>query len=135
LHTPAADVEVAGVVDGGLGAQRAAFLVVLFDLGVLVVHVQTWGDSGGEYPGAEPTRGRILSAAADLPVEDQPDRVRPADVEVLPDHLLEEHPPRARLVEHVGQGELGLQDRHVIAVARGPILRGERVRQDRQPLA
>ena len=32
-------------------------------------------------------------------------------------------------------GELGLQDRDVVAAARGPIGQAERVRQDRQPLA
>ena len=37
---PSADVEVVAVVDGGLGAQRAAFLVVLLDARVLIVDVQ-----------------------------------------------------------------------------------------------
>ena len=42
-----ADVEVAGIVDGGLGAQAAAFLVVLLDPGVLVVDVKRGSDSLG----------------------------------------------------------------------------------------
>jgi hypothetical protein len=37
-------------------------------------------------------------------------------------------PTRDRCVEHLCQGELGLQDRQVVAVAGGPIGRGERVR-------
>jgi len=38
-------------------------------------------------------------------------------------------------VEHLGQRELGLQDRELIAVAGQPVGRGERVRQPRQPSA
>ena len=37
--------------------------------------------------------------------------------------------------EHLGQGELCLQDGDVVAVAGAPVSGGERVRQDRQPLA
>ena len=40
IMQPFADAEVAGVVDGGLGAQGAAFLVILLDPRVLVVDVQ-----------------------------------------------------------------------------------------------
>jgi len=80
-------------------------------------------------------RGRAPAAGADLPVEDQTDLVRAAEVEVLPDHLLEQHPPAGRPVEHLGQTELRLQDRDVIPVAGGPVCGGERVRQDPQPLA
>ena len=67
-------------------------------------------------------------------VEDQADLVGAADVEVVADDLFEEHPARDRFVEHLGQRELGLQDRQVVAVAGGPIGGGERVRQDGQPL-
>ena len=66
-------------------------------------------------------------------VEDQGDLVGAADVEVVADDLFEEHPSRDRFVEHLGQGELGLQDRQLVAVARGPVVGGERVRQDGQP--
>ena len=53
---PFADAEVAGVVDGGLGAQGAAFLVVLLDPRVLVVDVQRRGDALGQDAGAEASR-------------------------------------------------------------------------------
>lgn len=132
---PFADPEVAGVVDGGLGPQRDPALVVLPDRGVLVVDVQARGDSLGDDSGAEPARGGPRSLPDDPPVEDQPDLVRAADVEVVPDHLLEEDPPAHRLVQHLGEGELRLQDRHLVAVARGPVRWGERVRQAGQPLA
>ena len=44
IGQPFPDPEIAGVVDGGFGAQCSPFLVVLLDRGVLVVHVQAGGD-------------------------------------------------------------------------------------------
>jgi hypothetical protein len=76
-----------------------------------------------------------LPAGPDLPGEDQPDLVRPADVEVLPDHLLEQHPARQRRIEHLSEAELDLQHRDVVAVAGDPVRPGERVRQPGQSLA
>ena len=108
--------------------------MVLLDRGVLVVHVQARGDPVGDDPGAEPSRGRVRALAEQVAVEDQPDLVGAADVQVVADHLLEEHPPRHGPVQHLGQRELGLQDRDVVAVPGGPVGVGERVRQDRQPL-
>jgi hypothetical protein len=117
------------------GPQRPSFLVVLLDRGVLVVDVQARGDALGDHPGAEPTRGRSRSAPHQFAVEDQADLVGPAGVEVVADDVFEEHPPRDRPVQYLGQGELNLPDRDVVAVAGGPVGGGERVRQDRQPLA
>ena len=57
------------------------------------------------------------------------------DVEVVVQHLLEEDPPGDGAVEHLGQRELRLQDRQLVAVAGGLVLGRERVGQDRQPLA
>lgn len=114
-------------------AQRSSFLVVLLDRGVLVVGVHAGGDPGGDHPGPEPSRGAAFAAAVDPPAEDQAD-LRSAQVEVVAEHLFEEDPPGHRLVQHLGQRELGLQDRQVVPVPGGPIGRRERVRQDRQPL-
>jgi hypothetical protein len=61
--------------------------------------------------------------------------IGPAEVEVLADHLLEEQAPVDGLGEHLGQGELGLQDRDVVAVAGLAACTGERMRQQAQPLA
>ena len=47
--------------------------------------------------------------------------------------MFEEHPPGDRPVQDLGQGELGLADRNVVAVAGLPVRGGERVRQARQP--
>ena len=132
---PFADPEVAGVVDGGLGPQRPSFLVVLLDRGVLVVHVQARGDAAGDYPGAEAAGGGAGAGALQPPVEDQADLAGAAGVEVVADDLLEEDPSRDRLVEHLGQGKLGLQDGQVVAVAGLPVGGGERVRQPGQPFA
>ncbi|GAA0730799.1 hypothetical protein GCM10010199_46590 [Dactylosporangium roseum] len=71
----------------------------------------------------------------DAPVEDQPDVVGAAQVEVVVDDLFEEDPSGDRFVEHLGQGELGLQDGDLIAVVGGAVRCGERMRQPAQSLA
>jgi hypothetical protein len=76
----------------------------------------------------EPSRCRASAAADRTGVEDETDLIGAADVEVVADDLLEEDPTRGRCVEHLGQGELGPPDRQVVAVASGPIGRGERMR-------
>lgn len=52
-----ADLEVPGVVDGGLSTKGSGLLVILLDAGVLVLDVQRRGDSFGEDPGAIAARG------------------------------------------------------------------------------
>src|SRR5260370_1237276 len=117
IGQPFAEVEVHGVVDGGLGAQGPSFLVVLLDLGVLVVDVQAGGDPVGDHAGGEGAGGAVFAAAVDGSAEDQADAVGSAQVEVVTDDLLEEDPPGDGLVEHLGEGEFGLQDRDVVAGA------------------
>src|SRR5215831_12429416 len=126
-----ADGEVAGVVDGGFGSKRLSLLVVLLDAGLLVVDVQRRHHAVGNDTGAELPR----RAAAHLAVEHQADLAGAADIEVLADHLLEEDAPRDRLIEHLGQRELGLQDRELVAIAGGAIAWGKRMRQASQPFA
>ena len=123
-----------GVVDGGLGPQRLPFLVVLLDLRVLVIDVQRRDHPVGEDPGAELPGRRAGSLADDPPAEDQPGLVRPPDVQVVPDDLLEEDPPGDRLVQHLGEGELRLQHRDLEPVAGRGILGGVRARQQPGPL-
>ena len=127
--------EVPGVVDRGFGSDRSLELVVLLDLGVLVVNVDRGGDLGAEHAGAPPRRGRAPAAQAHAAVKDQAGLVGPAEVEVLADQLLKEHAARVGAVQHLGERELGLQDRQLIAVAGPAVGRGERVRQPRQPAA
>ena len=91
----------------------------------------TFRDAVGEHPGAEASRG----PSADAPLEDQGDLIGTSEIEVVTDHLLEEDATRKGPVQGLGQGELGLEDRDVVAVARSTVGSGEGVRQDAQPLA
>jgi hypothetical protein len=68
-------------------------------------------------------------------LEDQGDLIGTADVQVVTDDLLEEHPSGERAVEHLGEGELGLENGDVVAVAGPAVLRGEGMGQASQPLA
>ena len=70
----------------------------------------------GDDPGAEPARRGARSLADDPAAEDEPDLVRPADVQVVADDLLEEDPPGDRRVQHLGEGELRLQHRDLVPV-------------------
>src|SRR5260370_172497 len=52
----AADLEIAGIIDGCLGSQRLAFLVVLLDPALLVIDVQRRGYAVGNDPGSVAAR-------------------------------------------------------------------------------
>jgi len=91
---------------------------------------QATSHNHGAHP-AEASR-RALNHPA---VEDELDVVGPAEVQVLTDDLLKQHAPGHQPVEHLREGELRLQDGHVIAIACGAILRREGVGQTGQPLA
>lgn len=62
-------------------------------------------------------------------------RVGASEVEVVADDRLEEDPPRAGPVEHLGQGELGLEDRDVVAVAGPSVTSAVGMGQTGRPLA
>ena len=67
-------------------------------------------------------------------IKDQLHLARSADVEILPDDFLEEHPTRYRPVQHLRQREFRLQDGDLVTVS-GLAIRGrERMRQLAQPL-
>lgn len=105
--------------------QRPTVLVVRLDLGALVVDMQRRVTPSvitrvRNRPGQVPR-----PFGPDAAVEDQPDPVGPAEVEVLADHLLEEHPARQRPVQHLRGRELRLQNGDVVAVAGLPVLWGE----------
>ena len=128
---PPAESEVAGIVDGGFGAQRLSVLVILLDAAVLIVHMQRRRDPVGDDAGAKASGGACSHAAA----KDQLHLTGAADVQILADHVFEEHTTAHRLVEHLGERELGLQDGQAIAAAASAILFRERMRQAREPLA
>jgi hypothetical protein len=125
------DLEIVGVVDRGFGAKGLAFFVVLLDLGLLVLNVQRGHNPLGQNARAEAPR----RATGDTPVEDQLHLIGSAEIEILPDDLLEETTPRDRPIEHLGQGELGLQDRELIPITGRPVRWGEGMRQATQPFA
>ena len=127
----AADAEVAGVVDGGLGAQGVVELKVLLDLRMLIADMQRGDDPLGDDPGAEGPRG----ALGDAPLEDQAHAVGATEIEVFPDQVLEQMTPGHGSVEDLGAGEFGLKDRQLIAEAGGMIRGGEGLGQAREPLA
>ena len=110
---PLADAEVARVVDGGLGAKRAAFLVVLLDAGVLVVDVQRRNhavgqDAGAEAPGVRwfTRRSKISCTWSGRP------RSRFSRMTSSKKSAAVLGP-----VQNLGQRELRLQDGDVVAVA------------------
>src|ERR1700704_3014065 len=131
IFDASADREVASVVDGRFSSKRLSLLVILLDTGLLVVNVQRRHHAVGDDAGAKPAR----RAPDDLTVEHEAHLAGPAEIEVLPDHLLEEDASRHRLVEHLGERKLGLQDGERIAIAGGAIARRKRMRQAAQPLA
>ena len=100
------DSEIVGVVDRGLGAQGAPFLEVLLDLGGFVADVQRRDDPLGDDAGVE----RARRAFANPPLEDQADLGRSPQIEVFADDRLEQVTPGQGPVEHLGAGELRLQD-------------------------
>ena len=130
VRQSSADLEVVRVVDGRLRPERAPFCGVLLDAGVFVIDVAGGRDTLGDHPGPKAPR-RLLPHP---PSEDELDLVWAAAVTVFPNHLVEEDPAGQGAVEYLGQAELGLQDRELIAVAGPPIAECKRVRQARQPL-
>src|SRR5262249_1265294 len=111
--------------------QDLSLLVVLFDASFLVIDVQRRHHAVGDHAGAEPTG----CAPGDPSVEDQADLAGPAEIEILPDHLLEEDASSHWLIEYLGERELGLQDRYLIAISRSTVARRKRMRQSLEPFA
>jgi len=102
--------------------------VVLLGPRGFVVHVQRRVNTLRDDTGTEPTWSGVGSLSNDPAFEDQLHLVGAADVEVLPDDLFEEHATGHWLVEDLGQRELGLKDRHVVANVPRTVLRREGMR-------
>src|SRR3954468_6649489 len=83
-----ADVEVAGIVDGRFSSKCLSLLVILLDAGLLVIDVQRRHHTIGDDTGTKPARRTPSNPS----VEDEAHLCGSAEVEVLPDHLLEENP-------------------------------------------
>jgi hypothetical protein len=91
------DSKIARIVDGGLGAKRTSFFVILLDSRVLVVDVQRRDDTIGNHASTEPAR----CSPAHPAIENELYLARPADVEILPDDFLEKHSTRHRAIQHL----------------------------------
>ena len=123
------DTEVACVVDGGFGAQRASFLVVLLDARVLVVDVQRGDHAVGDHSRTKLAR----SATGDPAIENQLHLIGPSDIQVLANHFFEEDASADRAVQDLGQRELRLQDGELVPVTGLPVWPGEGMGQFAEP--
>src|SRR6516225_4966757 len=94
-----------------------------------IVNVQRRYDAVGDHTGAKPAR----RAAAHLAIEHQAYLARAANIEVLADYLLEENPACHRLIKDLGERELGLQYRELIAITGSPVAGRKWMRQAPQP--
>ena len=128
---PFADLEVEGIVKGGFGAQRTSFFVILLDATPFVIQMQGRGHAFGQDPRKKPP----WCAFRDATLEDQLHVVGAPDVQVLANHFFKEDAPREGPVQHLGQRELCLQNGEFVAVAGGPVLGGEGMRQMGKPFS
>src|SRR5437588_341249 len=90
-----ANIKVAGVVDGRFGSKRLSLLVILLDAALLVIDMERRHHTIGDHTGTKAAR----CAPPDPSVEYQGHLTGPPEIEVLPDHLLEEDAPGHRLTE------------------------------------
>jgi hypothetical protein len=71
--------------------------------------------------------------ASNFAAEEELDAIRPPEIEVVAQDFLEEVPTLQGSVEDVGHAELELPDRQLVAIAGGPVLAGERMREASKP--
>ena len=133
---PFADPEVAGVVDGGLGAKGSSFLVILLDAGVLVLDVQ----ADGVTPWVNTRVRNRLWVRWRRPVKMRRSKIketrsgRPTSRFSRMTVSKNTRPEAGRSSIWVRENS-ALQDGHVVAVAGPPVAGGEGMREPSQPLA
>src|SRR5262249_49020986 len=125
----AADLEVIGIVESGLGAQGATELEVLLDAGVLVVEAEARLDTVGQHAGAEGAGSATGAAPLDQPL----DAIGSAEVEVGADDYLEKLAAMERPIEDLRQADFHLHERKLVAIAGPSVGGGKRVRETTKP--
>ncbi len=117
------------IIDGSLGAQGTALLVVLLDSGAFVVEMEgrvniSGKDSGAKAAGCAPgnpaSEDKLYTAGA-------------AQVNMVSYDFLEELTPGKRSIEDLGKADLELEDREVMVIACPSVFGGEWLRQHRHP--
>jgi len=124
-----ANAEVTGIIDGGLGAQGTALLVVLLDSGAFVVEMEGRVDIRGKDSGAK-AAGRAPGNSAS---EDKLYAAGAAQVDVVSYDLLEELTSGKGAVEDLGKADLELEDGEVMVIACPSVFGGKGLRQHCHP--
>ena len=128
-----AQLEVGGVVDGGLDAQRLSLLEVGLGAGGLVADLDPRPRTRRDDLGAERSRRLVVAPQLEAPVEHDADLVGAAEVDVVADGGLEPGSAGGGPVEHRGVGDLDLAHRERPAVAGAMVGGCERAGQVGQP--
>src|SRR5438105_467050 len=113
VREPLADVEIARVVHGDLGAERSTFFVILLDPVTFVIDIEGRNHPLGNDAGAKAT-GR---SSGDPAVENELYVLRAAEVEVFADDFFEEDAAAHGAIQHLRERELGLQNGEIIAIS------------------
>jgi hypothetical protein len=102
-----------GIIDGSLGTEGPALLVVLLDSGAFVVEIQGRIDIRGKNSGAEAAGCAPGSSAS----EDKLHTAGAAQVNMVSYDFLEELTSRKGAVEDLGKADLELEDGEVMVIA------------------
>ncbi len=108
-QTPS-NAKVIRVVEGSLGAQSAPPLEVLLDVTTLVLDVQAGQDAVGD----DACREAAWACSQDLAINQELNTIRAAQIEIVANHLLKELPSTHRVIEHLGEADLHLEDRETV---------------------
>ena len=127
LGESSADAEVAGVVDGRLGPERAALFEVLLDLRGAEMDLDRRLHSAVEDLGVKPARG----PAVDAPAEHDRGLVGATERELVGQRPLKPGAPGRRPIEHPGVGDLQLPERERMPVPALAVLDGSAARAAR----
>jgi hypothetical protein len=126
------DVEVLGVVDRRLGAERALLLEVLLDVGVFVFDMQARLHPVGDHAGTIAV-GRRRRGAREAKRKEQSHAVGPPEIEILADDGFEEVAALDRAIEDLREADFDLVQRKPMRIGGGPIAWRDRPRQPMAP--